>query len=573
MQGQIEFYKEREQGLLEKVKENKHEAFGEIYKYLLDDVYRYAYGILNNKQKAEDVVSTAFIEFYKKIDQFEWQNISMKFWLFRTVRNLSYKNFRKEKRAKETQMNEVLENELHEEISFVDDIVNKDLIKDVKQEIAKLNDLEKETITLRIWEDMQFNEIANLQNINESTCRWRFYNSINKIKKSLKDRGVYAVLPLPNLFTSIKEIGKDEGYKASINLKQAVMNGELINYNDMSTMKTVLTSKVTYLFAAGFIFFVAAGGLGYTVLQANDKDIDLNEEDIQLIGNKTENEFFPDNVNGQTPTNVLDSDEYKIIQQPINNYNSQSSDEKATVEQTFQTTYKTDDSKKLDIVYSLFTSRDEAATMAKLNDEAFSNLTSDLENFELKTSDNVQTWGAHKNVPEDKATEINSGEVRVVIEELAIMIRVFAGGGYDEREFRDAVSEYFNLITDENTNYITKDKILTLDKLPKKYLEDFEGITEDYFKDFNDKAKDLLDNFGSESPFNNDDGSDNKGESGDPEGGDIDSGDNGDVFDNVDNPFNGDNSTDFEEKFKDQQKELLDEYDKKLEQLESESGV
>lgn len=55
----------REKELLEKAR-NKKESFEGLYSYFINDVYRFAYSILNDKHNAEDITSRAFMEFYKK---------------------------------------------------------------------------------------------------------------------------------------------------------------------------------------------------------------------------------------------------------------------------------------------------------------------------------------------------------------------------------------------------------------------------------------------------------------------------------------------------------------------------
>ncbi len=79
-----------------------------------------------------DISSQTFVEFYKKLDTFEWKNISMKYWLFRTARNLSYKKFNL---PQTSELDENIHVEQEYEVSFVDEIMNKDLLEKVKEEI------------------------------------------------------------------------------------------------------------------------------------------------------------------------------------------------------------------------------------------------------------------------------------------------------------------------------------------------------------------------------------------------------------------------------------------------------
>ena len=190
----------KEKELLENAQADKVK-FDALYKYYVDDVYRFSYSIINNRHDAEDITSQTFIEFYKKLQDFKWQNISLKYWFFTTSRNLCYAKFRKKP---EVEYNDEIHSENFTEVNFVDEIMNKDLLEKVKKEIQKLSPIEQELINLRIWEGMQFDEIANLQDLKLSACKLRFYRAIDKVKKSLEEQKVMHAIAFPFLFTAIR---------------------------------------------------------------------------------------------------------------------------------------------------------------------------------------------------------------------------------------------------------------------------------------------------------------------------------------------------------------------------------
>jgi len=251
----IDLQKEKE--LLGLAQEDS-KAFDQLYTYFVNDVYRFSYSILNSQHDAEDITSQTFIEFYKKIREFEWQDVSIKYWLFRTARNLSYKKFRIQP---ETSLDETIEVEDYDSISFVDEIMNKDLIEKVKEEIVKLSSIEQQIINLRIWEGMSYKEIADITASTEEAARKRFTRTIARIKEALKERNIKALASLPVLFTGIFLVGTNTAYAAPSSLTGSTSFSSLLinKQTTMTGIQTLLKNKVALSAIAGVAVLTVAG--------------------------------------------------------------------------------------------------------------------------------------------------------------------------------------------------------------------------------------------------------------------------------------------------------------------------
>jgi RNA polymerase sigma-70 factor (ECF subfamily) len=261
----------KEKELLENAQTNKS-MFDELYRYFVDDVYRFSYSIINNPHDAEDITSQVFLAFFNKLPSFEWQNISLKYWFFRTSRQLCYLKFR---RKPELEYKDAIHSFDSVEISFVDEIMNRDLIEKIKIEIQKLAPIEQEIINLRIWEGLQFNEIAEVQESTLSACKLRFYRAIDKVKKSFEGKkGIGAIIALPVLFTAIREVGTLSAYTASPKLLaagEAILMGKLA----ASTSGGILAALTTKAAIIGLISLTAITLIsgGYLIQRANaEKD-------------------------------------------------------------------------------------------------------------------------------------------------------------------------------------------------------------------------------------------------------------------------------------------------------------
>ncbi|MFW5720377.1 MAG: RNA polymerase sigma factor [Candidatus Dojkabacteria bacterium] len=284
---------QKEKELLEKAQQDKN-SFEGLYKYFLDDVYRFTYSILQNRENSEDVCAKVFIDFYNKIDSFEWRGISIKSWLFTTARNHAYNTAR-------NKVTEEYNDEYHSfneyEISFVDEIMQKDLLDKIREEIAHLNAHDREVITLRIWEGLAFSEVASIISTTENAAKKRFYRAIDKLKERLEQKKIFSAVPLPVLFTGILQQSDTATLKPSLTFKQQAFSQILTQHQKpmnttLTTMKTFLTSNLGIGLIAGTVVLTGAGvgTWAYTASQSDDKDQTNTEQTNTTTNTETKDE-------------------------------------------------------------------------------------------------------------------------------------------------------------------------------------------------------------------------------------------------------------------------------------------
>ncbi len=140
--------------------------------------YRLAYSYVHNKDDALDIVQDAIC---KALGSSKSLNdpTAIKSWFYRIVVNTSLDFIRKNKRLVYVEDDdlEVLgpsKNDQYEDF-------------DLQQALEKLPTMSKTIITLRFFEDMTFEEIAQILDQNINTVRTRFYTSIRKLRIELDD--------------------------------------------------------------------------------------------------------------------------------------------------------------------------------------------------------------------------------------------------------------------------------------------------------------------------------------------------------------------------------------------------
>jgi len=143
------------------------------------DLYRFAYSYVKNSNDALDIVQDSVYKALKNSDSLKEQG-KVKTWLFTIIRNTSF-TFLKGKN-KEVSLSVVKEKSEEEKISKAEKIYLKDLIRSLDSE-------SRELITLRFYEDLQFNEMAEVLCININTVKTRFYKVMDQIKENYERSG------------------------------------------------------------------------------------------------------------------------------------------------------------------------------------------------------------------------------------------------------------------------------------------------------------------------------------------------------------------------------------------------
>lgn len=191
--------------IFNEIKNNSKSAFEKLYSKYSTLVYGIAFSILKNKQDAEDVVQTVFAKIYE-IDTDKLPTQKEASWLYTTTKNEAITFLRK--RDNNLDLESIYEIETPN--NEIDEIISRDSYNRL---ISKLNDKEKEIISLKILANLSFDEIANLLNKPTSTIKWRYYKSIKSLKILLSNLGMFIitlVIGLKTLFnkktTSLESI-------------------------------------------------------------------------------------------------------------------------------------------------------------------------------------------------------------------------------------------------------------------------------------------------------------------------------------------------------------------------------
>ena len=88
---------QRESQLTAQALQGDKEAFGDLYEYYLEEVYRYVFYRVSNEADAEDLTEQVFLKVWENLPNFQ-QRVPFKAWLYRIARNTVIDHYRTRKK-------------------------------------------------------------------------------------------------------------------------------------------------------------------------------------------------------------------------------------------------------------------------------------------------------------------------------------------------------------------------------------------------------------------------------------------------------------------------------------------
>lgn len=160
-------------------------AFEKLYNNYNKLIYSIAYSILKNKQDAEDVVQIVFEKLYS-IDKNKLPNRNESSWLYSVTKNETINYLKHNKNNIDLDSIYNIEDDNNE----INKIIDQDSYNRL---IDKLNDKEKEIISLKIVSNLSFEEIGKLLKEPTGTIKWRYYKAVNTLKILLSNLGMFII--------------------------------------------------------------------------------------------------------------------------------------------------------------------------------------------------------------------------------------------------------------------------------------------------------------------------------------------------------------------------------------------
>ncbi len=179
--------------LVRKTLDGETEAFGEIVRRWERKIFALCYGMLGCKEEALDATQETFMLAYKNLKGFRGDS-KISSWLHRIAVNQCLTRMRNDKKASESYLEDEIENNpsaipiSSENASPLKAVERQERIEFVRKAMSSLPFELKQVLIMKEFEEMTFQEIAEILNIPVSTVKSRLYLALSLLRRKLEQK-------------------------------------------------------------------------------------------------------------------------------------------------------------------------------------------------------------------------------------------------------------------------------------------------------------------------------------------------------------------------------------------------
>ena len=154
-----------------------------IYNRYHEQIFRYIYQRIEDKDTAFDVAQQVFLKAMTNLHKFEYKGVPFSSWLYRIAKSEVYDLLRKKQHLRSVN---------------IDDVQLGDMMQDMQEEtnlekygqrlavaIAELEEGDLQLVEMRFFEKRPFREIGEILDITENNAKVKLYRILEKLKKVL----------------------------------------------------------------------------------------------------------------------------------------------------------------------------------------------------------------------------------------------------------------------------------------------------------------------------------------------------------------------------------------------------
>lgn len=187
---------ETDENLVKLARNGDDAAFRELVTRYQRRVFHCCFGLVRNRDDAEDLVQETFVRVYRNLDRFEGSS-SFYTWTYRIARNVSIDHLRRQQRNRTVDYDDTLANpEPADDNGLLSRPLNinpaavagrRELLDKINEAARSLSDLHREVLTLREVEGLSYQEIADALEISIGTVMSRLHHARKNMQRALAD--------------------------------------------------------------------------------------------------------------------------------------------------------------------------------------------------------------------------------------------------------------------------------------------------------------------------------------------------------------------------------------------------
>jgi RNA polymerase sigma factor (sigma-70 family) len=167
--------------LVKEFRQGNTEAFAELVNRYGRPLTMMILKMVRDQEDARDLSQTAFIKAYEGLSRFTMAS-SFKTWLYSIAINAVKDHVRKKKPVLD---NEALERVADLAASSHDRLERAQVVSRLRQAIEELPEKQRLTLQLRIYEEMDYQEIAGVLGGNAGSARGNFFQAVKTLRAKL----------------------------------------------------------------------------------------------------------------------------------------------------------------------------------------------------------------------------------------------------------------------------------------------------------------------------------------------------------------------------------------------------
>lgn len=155
------------------------DSFVLLYDAYAEKIYKFLFFRTLHKELAEDITSQTFIKALEKINTFHADRGTFQSWVYQIARNLLIDEFRRRKPTENLDAHENLRSDTDLQAE-----TQAQLDKETLQKLlAELPDESQELVTMRMWDELSYIEIAAITGKTEGSLKMQFSRIISKLQQ------------------------------------------------------------------------------------------------------------------------------------------------------------------------------------------------------------------------------------------------------------------------------------------------------------------------------------------------------------------------------------------------------
>lgn len=155
-------------------------GFEPLYNKYYEQIFRYIYQRMDDKETAYDVTSQVFLKALNNIHKYEYRGVPFASWLYRIAKSELYQSFRDKKARRTVNVESMHLFEMIEEWDEDRTLENRSALLGV---ISNLNEEEIQMVELRFFEKRSFREIGEILEITENNAKVKSHRVVKKMRK------------------------------------------------------------------------------------------------------------------------------------------------------------------------------------------------------------------------------------------------------------------------------------------------------------------------------------------------------------------------------------------------------